>query len=200
MRQLPDRRGQYDRRKSPRQRRRQAHSRLIDATARVICETDVEAPNVTQIISLAQVGRNTFYQLFREGKDARRATERTATRVLADAVDRAVRDAVTPIERLRALANAWIELACCDSALIRLAVLAAPSKGPPLASQVLGRRLQLVADAARDQGIVAATPPSSRVAMVVAAWHSAAHQAARNQEGARVLASELVDFTLRAFR
>jgi AcrR family transcriptional regulator len=171
---------------------------VIDAAATVLCTAPAQPPNVTTLTELAGVGRNTFYSFFRDARDVQRATEEAATRQLAAALDRQLDRAVTPIEKLRALAHAWVTLANSDRALLKLA-LRNPADNPNWRPETpLLRHLAVILQAARASGVTALAVSERRLVMVVAAWRRALRDGVGPE--AMPLVPELVDFTLRAFR
>ena len=116
-------RGQYDRR-LPRERRlAEQKERLVAATARALVLSD--EPSVAQVIAIAGMGRNTFYEYFDDVPHARKAAEQRALRLVEDALRGAEAQTRTPVERFRALARAWFELAATTPAELLL-VLRAP--------------------------------------------------------------------------
>jgi hypothetical protein len=193
-----ERRGRYDRTQSRWSRRRDARARVIDAAATVLCTAHSEPPNVTTLTEIAGVGRNTFYSLFRDAREAQRATEEAAARRLAAALDPQLDRAATPIEKLRALAHAWVTLANSERALLKLALRYPDDNSNWRPETPLLRHLAVILEAARASGVIALLASERRLGMVVAAWRRAVRDGVGPE--AAPLARELVDFTLRAFR
>ncbi len=101
------RRGRYDRDASPEQRRTEQHRRLLDATATVMAHAGARA-TATAVVRAARVGRNTFYEHFTNLDSAIAEVSRLAIADMENEIRDALVDALTPIERIRALAHAWI--------------------------------------------------------------------------------------------
>ncbi len=195
-----ERRGRYDRKKSKRSRRRETRSRILAATAEVLRTAPSEVPNVKRITELAGVGRNTFYELFRDAREAARTAERTAADEVGEKLDRELETANTPVERLRALAQAWARVAASGGTSLGTRGRAKTVVARSLIAQGLEGRLAAVLDDARDHGIIAAPASARRLAMVAAGWETIARELQDAGAPAPDASKELVEFTLRAFR
>jgi AcrR family transcriptional regulator len=107
-------RGQYDRRQSREQRLAEQKERLVEATARAFALH--AAPSVAHVIEIAGVGRGTFYEYFDDVEHARAAAVSLMQRRLEQALRAAEARSRTPVERFRALAQAWLDFADAEPA------------------------------------------------------------------------------------
>jgi len=87
-------RGRWDRGTTDDGRRESARARLLDATARVVASRGGSA-TVTEIIGLAGIGRNTFYEHFASVD----AAVSEVVRGVADAVGNALHSSAAPAGR-----------------------------------------------------------------------------------------------------
>ena len=115
-------RGQYDRALSRRERQAAQRERVIAAIA-AISATEREL-NVANVVELAGIGRNTFYEYFDDIDHALVAIKSRALGDLATRIDVALQAARTPLERVRVLARAWAEHLFESPALAKLALRA----------------------------------------------------------------------------
>lgn len=115
-------RGQYDRRQPREVRLLEQRERLISATALALARAD--APTLTDIVKLARVSRNTFYEYFDDLGHARAAATQRGKQRAEQALRRAEQSARTPVERWRALARAWFAWVALDPAEARLVLVA----------------------------------------------------------------------------
>jgi len=117
-------RGQYDRALSRRERQAAQRERVIAAIA-ALSVTEREL-NIANVVELAGIGRNTFYEYFDDIEHALLVIKRRASLELASRVEGALSAARTPLERIRALARAWTENLFENPTLVRLALRAQP--------------------------------------------------------------------------
>lgn len=193
------RRGRYDRRVSPEQRRADQHARLLDATTQVLAR-DGERATATSVVHAAGVGRNTFYEHFASIDAAIEEISKDAI----DEMDRELRAALavarTPIETLRVLGRTWIaaidvraELA---TGLLRRRDNAS-SSGLSHAGELFRRVLDGVIADARDASAITPRSGDRRIlAMSAAAEVLALEHLAAAADDAELLS----DLLVRAFR
>ena len=98
-------RGAYDRTLSRSERDAQHRERLLLAAAEV---QSSGAVTVARIVERAGVGRSTFYEFFDSLEHLLEHLEQRALRALQSALDAAFDEARTPLERVRAIARAWV--------------------------------------------------------------------------------------------
>lgn len=98
-------RGAYDRSLSRAERDAQHRERLLIATAQVLDEGNV---TVARIVERAGVGRSTFYEFFDGPEHVIAHLQQRAVRGFEQALEAALASAHTPLERLRAIAPAWL--------------------------------------------------------------------------------------------
>src|SRR6187431_2269228 len=115
-------RGRYDRALSRQARQAAQRERVIAAIA-ALGATDREL-SVAQVVELAGIGRNTFYEYFDDLEHAQAAITSRVLRDFALRVEAALRAARTPLERIRALARAWAENLLENPGQVRLALRA----------------------------------------------------------------------------
>jgi AcrR family transcriptional regulator len=98
-------RGAYDRSLSRAERDAQHRERLLRATAEILLESEL---TMARVIERAGVGRSTFYEFFDSPEHAVTHLQQRALRSLQQALEAAFSAAHTPLERLRAIARAWL--------------------------------------------------------------------------------------------
>lgn len=98
-------RGGYDRSLSRSERDAQHRERLLLAAAEVLADGPA---TVARIVERARVGRSTFYEFFDSPEHLLDYLEQRALRSLESALELALTEARTPLERVRALARAWL--------------------------------------------------------------------------------------------
>jgi AcrR family transcriptional regulator len=144
-------RGQYDRR-LPRERRlAEQRERLIVATALALAKS--EAPSVAEVIALAGMGRNTFYEYFDDVSHARKAAEARGLRALEDALQRAEARTRTPVERFRAVAGAWLDVAISTPAELRLLLRGSQASGLSVAGEAIATAFTRALETLRASGV-----------------------------------------------
>jgi AcrR family transcriptional regulator len=97
-------RGAYDRRLSRSERDAQHRERLLLAAAELLAEGPA---TVARIVEHAGVGRSTFYEFFDSPEHLLQHLEQRTLRSLESALERALDEAPTPLERVRAIARNW---------------------------------------------------------------------------------------------
>src|SRR6478609_4100588 len=100
-------RGRYDRGLSRSERQTAQRERVIAAIAALSAEH--RELSVANVVELAGIGRNTFYEFFDDLEHALGATQTRALRDFTARAASALQAARTPLERVRALARAWTE-------------------------------------------------------------------------------------------
>lgn len=119
-------RGQYDRALSRRERQDAQRDRVMLALA-ALSEEGREL-SIASVVELAGIGRNTFYEYFDDVEHALAAVRARSLAELTARVERELSAARTPLERVRALARAWVDHLFESSSLVKLALRAqAPS-------------------------------------------------------------------------
>lgn len=97
-------RGAYDRSLSRAERDAAHRERLLRATVEVLSEGPL---TVARIVQRAGVGRSTFYEFFDSPEHLLEQLEQRLLRSLEQALDAALAEARTPLERVRTLTQAW---------------------------------------------------------------------------------------------
>ena len=138
-------RGQYDRALSRRERQAVQRERVITALA-ALSATEREL-SIANVVELAGIGRNTFYEYFDDVEHALAVIRTRALRDLVTRLESSVEAARTPLERIRALARAWAENLFVDPPLVRLALRAQPEMADPAQLSILGAHLMAVLSA-----------------------------------------------------
>jgi AcrR family transcriptional regulator len=132
-------RGRYDRGLSRRERQAAQRERVIAAIA-AISATKREL-SVANVVEVAGIGRNTFYEYFDDLEHALLAIRRRAVSEFAPRVVEALQDARTPLERIRALARVWADHLLERPALVKLALRAQDESLEPMQLSLLGQHL-----------------------------------------------------------
>jgi len=193
-------RGRYDRALSRRERQAAQRERVIAAIG-AISASDREL-SVANVVELAGIGRNTFYEYFDDLEHALVAIKGRALRDVAARVDAALDGARTPLERIRALARVWAENLLENPAQVKLALRAQAELSEPTQLSVLGQYLSQVLSAQLEaRSALPGLAEPLRVA-VVAALFDAVSRAHLN---VRAMSSEelqraLTEWSLRVLR
>jgi AcrR family transcriptional regulator len=173
----------------------------LRATVAALGDVSVAELTVDHVLEHAATGRNTFYVHFAGVPVLLEALHQWASARIGDLLAEAGASDPTPIEQLRAVAEAWIRSATSDPVVVCTLLLGAPaSKGEPPALEPLSARITHVVLGALRLGIVARRPDPRRVGLVAGSYWIAGVRAAAGAPNVDSMASDLVDITLRAFR
>lgn len=138
-------RGRYDRALSRRERQAAQRERVIAAIA-AITATDREL-SVANVVEVAGIGRNTFYEYFDDLEHALIAIKGRALRDFTPRLAAAMEAARTPLERIRALARVWVENLLESPAQVKLALRAQAELIEATQLSVLGQHIAAVLSA-----------------------------------------------------
>src|SRR6187399_1605110 len=138
-------RGRYDRALSRRERQTAQRERVIAAIA-AISATDREL-SVANVVEVAGIGRNTFYEYFDDLEHALLAIRGRALSDFALRVTVAMQQARTPLERIRALARVWTENLLANPAQVKLALRAQAELVEATQLSALGQHIASVLNA-----------------------------------------------------
>lgn len=196
-------RGQYDRQLSPAARAAHQRAALLRATSELLTRLAPGELSVARIVEQAGAGRNSFYLHFRDVEQAVRAVEAAVIRAASRDVDAALGRARAPGERLRALAEAWLDFA--DQEPDAMNVLLSTGHRPrssrvPTLTQVLQGQLARVLSAAHEDGATSLEPRGCRLAAASGAVEGLLRRHAETHGARAETVSTLVDVVLRAFR
>lgn len=193
-------RGQYDRALSRRERQDAQRERVMLALV-ALSESDREL-SIANVVELAGIGRNTFYEYFDDIEHALQGVRARVLRELSVRIEGELSGARTPLERVRALSRAWAEQLFSSPSLSKLALLAqAPNKEPAQLSALA----QYVAQVLNAELAARATLPGLadvvRVSVVASMFDalSRAHFGIRSFESEELQRS-LADLALRLLR
>jgi len=186
-------RGRYDRALT-RQDRQAAQRERVVAAIEALTATDREL-TVANVVELAGIGRNTFYEYFDDLEHALLAVQARTLRELASRIELALQSARTPLERIRALARVWTETLLASPARVKLALRAQAESANAMQLSALGQHLAgvLAAEGGEARSTLPGLAEPLRMAVVVALFESVsrAHLSVRpmtSQELQRVLA------------
>ncbi len=113
-------RGHYDRALTRRERQDAQRERVTGALAHL--SATGRDLNVANVVEVAAIGRNTFYEYFDDVEHALHALSVRARRELSARVAFEQTSARTPHERIRALAWGWVHTALAQPNWVRLAL------------------------------------------------------------------------------
>src|SRR6188768_767645 len=190
-------RGRYDRALSRQARQAAQRERVIAALG----ATDREL-SVAQVVELAGIGRNTFYEYFDDLEHALAAIQSRALRDLSLRVESVLPAARTPLERIRALARAWAENLSENPGQVKLALRAQAELIEATQLSVLGQYLAgLLSAELEGRSALPGLAEPLRVAVVAAVFDavSRAHLSVRAMT-AEELQRVLADWSLRVLR
>ena len=143
-------RGSYDRSLTRAERDAEHRERLLRATAEVMKEGPL---TVARIVERAGVGRSTFYEFFDSPEHLLEQLEQRLLRSLEGALQVALSEARTPLERVRSVARSW--LAQLEERPLEAGVTLSRRPGSNLlspAGELLHQTLQRCVQAARSEG------------------------------------------------
>jgi AcrR family transcriptional regulator len=191
-------RGAYDRTLSRSQRDAQHRERLLLAAAEVLLQGPA---TVARIVERAGVGRSTFYEFFDSPEHVLEHLEQRALRALEAALESALEEARTPLERVRAIARSWfVEL---EARPVEARVALTRRLGSELlspAGKLLHEVLERCVQAARQDGVgwfTAADEISLLAAAAATEAISRRHLAGRPVRDAQRALAELIAKLLR---
>jgi AcrR family transcriptional regulator len=193
-------RGRYDRALSRPERQAAQRERVITALL-TISASDREL-SVANVVELAGIGRNTFYEFFDDLDHALLAITGRVLREFAARAESATQGARTPLERIRALARAWTEQLFENPKQMKLALRAQADAIEPTQLSPLGQQLATLLSAELEgRSALPGLAEPLRVAVVAALFDavSRAHlnvRAITREEMRRLLA----DWSLRVLR
>ncbi|HET7541314.1 MAG TPA: TetR/AcrR family transcriptional regulator [Polyangiaceae bacterium] len=193
-------RGQYDRGLSRSERQTAQRERVIAAIAALGREN--RELSVANVVELAGIGRNTFYEYFDDLEHALAATKTRALRDFATRVASAWELARTPLQRVRALARAWTECLLENPAQARLALRAQPEVLEVTQLSLLGQHVAALLNAELDARSALPGLAEPLRVTAVAALFDAVSRAHLNQRAmtSDELQSMLSDWSLRLLR
>jgi AcrR family transcriptional regulator len=193
-------RGQYDRALSRRERQVAQLERVIAALAALsAAERELSIANIVEV---AGIGRNTFYEYFDDIEHALSVSKARALRDLVARLESSIGAARTPLERIRALARAWAESLFTNPPLIRLALRAQSEMTDSGQLSVLAQHLVGVLDAQLEaRSALPGLADRLKIGAVAAVFDavSRAHFATRSMT-VEELQSVLTDLSLRLLR
>jgi AcrR family transcriptional regulator len=111
-------RGQYDRALSRRDRQDAQRDRIFSALGAL--SADQLELSIANVVEIAGIGRNTFYEYFDGIEQALNAITSRALSELVTRTESNLKVARTPLERIRALARAWTESLLVNPQLVAL--------------------------------------------------------------------------------
>jgi AcrR family transcriptional regulator len=117
---------------------RTQRARLFLAMAQAMSRQGFAATSVGDVLKLAGVSRQTFYQLFSSKLDCFMATFDAATELLEARLNEAVEGAGTPLERFERAIDAYVTSLASEPGYARLFLVEAHAAGP----EAIRRRLQ----------------------------------------------------------
>jgi AcrR family transcriptional regulator len=138
--------------------------RLLEALPRVVAERGLEAATVEQVVKLAQVRRNSFYEQFEDKRDCFAAAYEIAQERLLGVLTFQCYTRADLADRVGSAFAAGLDLLAAEPVLTRLILVEAPAAGDELAARHhkwldrYGRMLHFAAIGNAD-----ATPPKASV-------------------------------------
>ncbi len=109
--------------------------RLLDALPEAVAEGGFEGVTVDQIVKLAQVRRNAFYEQFRDKRDCFAAAYEIAQERLLGVLTFQCYTRADLADRVSSALSACLDLLASDPVLTRLVVIEAPAAGGEIAAR-----------------------------------------------------------------
>lgn len=132
-------RGRYDRALTRSERYAAQRERVIAAITALIASG--HALNVGNVVQVAGIGRNTFYEYFDDIDHALVSIKARALSDFSRRLDAALQNARTPLERVRALSRAWTEHLVEAPTLAKIALRAESAAIEPTQLSALAQHL-----------------------------------------------------------
>ncbi len=198
---MDDRRGRWDRSVGGEARADGHRSAILGAAARIRAASDGTL-TVTDIVALAGVGRNTFYEHFEDADAVVAALDEIAVRDLDHALDAGASRAATPIAQLRSVASACLEYSRVHpESATSIFGGHVRSESRQSTRRILASRLTAILAGARAAGTVGRAVDDARLAAITGAYEAVAVRvAAETSADVTRDVEALVDLTIRAFR
>lgn len=193
-------RGRWRRDQSRDDRRAELRAAVLAATADAA--RDVATTSVESIVARAGVGRNTFYEMFRDADDAVLTVRLIAAHALLHALSEGSSSERTPRERFRSIAAAWVSCAAKQGPFTGALLARNDAPDGPLSKLRAGASSVLAAaltDAQR-AGATGQTPDAIRLGLIGGMFETAARLANQPDVDQDKLAATLADLVLRGLR
>jgi AcrR family transcriptional regulator len=196
-------RGRYDRRKTATERSQEHQSRLVAAAAEAARVRGRSEVTVSDLVTRAKVGRNTFYAHFSGLDGAMTRAEQVATDLLWRRTSEALAAAYTPIEKVRAIVRGSFDAVDADPALMRL-LLESRSRSEGWVLSRVGDALRQLLKAsladARRTAVLSTAVDDARLIAVTSMLETLARRYLDLAKDRGELEPLAVDLVLRAFR
>lgn len=189
-------RGRYDRRLTRAERALRQRARLVHAARRALDEAPDEPVTVSRIVGASRSGRNTFYEHFDDAEQVVSEVVRASATAIADAMEVAVSRARTPVERVRALAAAWVDAIVGEGRV----GLVATERASATELARIDRAVRGVVDEAHAAGALRHGADDLRAAAALGAMKGVARAAVAQPRHRARAAEVLADALLGAFR
>lgn len=197
----PTARGRYDRAKTTAERRQEQIDRLVLAAASLV-ENGPRRLTVDNVTRRARVGRNTFYLAFHDVADLILHMESELVGAFWLTASTALQTAYTPIEKLRALASAWLRALATHRPQARVALCMRDSEAAPPTSlrNAIGRLVAAAQASAYRDGILGTQADPLRLVACVAIMEALGRRYLQEGGDAGALEAALSDLLLRVLR
>ncbi len=193
-------RGRWNRAQAADVREQDARAAILLAAARAATEAKILI-RVDDITFAAGVGRNTFYRFFRDPAGAVAEARLFAAGCLVERIGHAALTTRTPRERLKELAAAWLrELRRQGAFAAALYAQGTVDDSVERVRRSLAEVLTDILEEARRSGVIGHRLDSSRMAISVGAFETAARLSLSGAVSERELEETLADVVLRSFR
>jgi AcrR family transcriptional regulator len=198
----PRGRGHYDRSRDREGRRKEQRARLVGAVCDVLAEVGAHGTTVDRVVRRGKVGRNTFYEHFRDVSEAIDAGTNAAAEALLRAVDQNPDDARTPLEQLRRFARSWFQVVTTARAHVECALAILPGRRHVLspAGERLCERLQVLIGDAQKSAILSTRVETPRLIACAAAIEGVTRAFLAARISRHEAETALVDACVRLFR
>jgi AcrR family transcriptional regulator len=202
-----DRRGRYDRSRTPQERRSEQRARLLAAAAKSFARKGYAQTSVDSIVRIAGMSRRTFYEHFEDVADALVHVYETAASVLLAHVEQRVRAETEPLKKLEAGLAAYLTMIAENADLARVLYREIRVAGPSYATRhelTLMRFVLLLTEGIAQANLLgtAARPPDDvTVFALVAGIEAAAMRYVDRGQESRILEAQqaFVELVVRAF-
>jgi len=201
-------RGQYDRSLSAEERFDQQRARLVEAAAMVFADVGYARATVEAIVQRAGMSRRTFYEHFRDVKDALHHVHSFLAGQAFQLIEAALKEIEDPLERIRVGAASFFGAIAANGPLARVIFREVRAAGPEFETRWELETMRYVVlmlqaiNEAHAKGLVSRAPDELTVFTLLAGAEAVAMRSVNRGEEAKLIeaAPTIAELIIRAFK
>ncbi len=201
-------RGQYDRSLSAAERFDQQRARLVEAAAQVFADVGFARATVEVIVQRAGMSRRTFYEHFKDVKDALHHVHASLAGQAFQLLEGALKEITDPLERIRTGSLAFFGAIAANGALARVIFREVRAAGPEFETRWELETMRYVVlmlqaiNEAHAKGLVSRQADELTVFALLAGAEAVAIRAVNRGEEAKLVeaAPQISELIIRAFK